>query len=253
MADIRIGLLGPLTIDGTPGAALIPTQKERAMFAALARRPGQVVQRATLIEDLWEDTLPKDPAATLRTYAMRLRRNLAPDGPEIRTCPSGYRLSILTSETDVSVFEQSLRAVPALILAREWELISRRMTDADALWRCAVPLTDIPSCPLKDRWSAALEEQRLLAITYRLVADIHLGLCRSVIPELASLAAEHPLDESVAALQMRALYRADRQADAIETYRTIRGRLATHLGVDPSDTLKTLYLQIISHDPGLLE
>jgi DNA-binding SARP family transcriptional activator len=50
---------------------------------------------------------------------------------------------------------------------------------------------------------------------------------------------------------MLALYRAGRQADALEAYRRARHALVEDLGLDPSPALQRLEAQILDHDPAL--
>ena len=50
---------------------------------------------------------------------------------------------------------------------------------------------------------------------------------------------------------MLALYRGDRQADALELYRQGRHRLVEELGLEPSGSLRQLHEQILTQDPAL--
>ena len=82
------------------------------------------------------------------------------------------------------------------------------------------------------RWSrwrreaARLEELRLAAVEGRIEADIELGLHAEVIGELEGLVGEYPLRERLWRLLVLALYRAERQADALAAYRRARDLLA---------------------------
>lgn len=69
--------------------------------------------------------------------------------------------------------------------------------------------------------------------------------------ELHRLAAEHPLHERLAGLSALALYRAGRQADALETLRRLRTALADELGVDPKPETADLELRLLRQDPAL--
>jgi hypothetical protein len=50
---------------------------------------------------------------------------------------------------------------------------------------------------------------------------------------------------------MLALYRADRQADALEAYQQARHDLIDELGIEPSESLQRLQQAILRHDPAL--
>lgn len=69
--------------------------------------------------------------------------------------------------------------------------------------------------------------------------------------ELAALVAGHPLRERLRAVQMRALYLAGRQSEALASYEDLRARLAEELGVDPAPALTTLHRAVLRQDPGL--
>ena len=57
-----------------------------------------------------------------------------------------------------------------------------------------------------------------------------------VIAELEALIAEQPYRERLRAQLMVALYRADRQADALEAFRAARETLLDELGLEPGRT-----------------
>jgi DNA-binding SARP family transcriptional activator len=58
----------------------------------------------------------------------------------------------------------------------------------------------------------------LLALERRIAADLALGRHSELVPELEALVAEHPLREGLRAQLMLALYRADRQAEALDPF-----------------------------------
>ena len=54
-----------------------------------------------------------------------------------------------------------------------------------------------------------------------------------VIECVAFLVARYPLRERLRAAHMRALYRAGRQSEALDSYRELRHRLSDELGLEP--------------------
>src|SRR5687768_1872933 len=50
---------------------------------------------------------------------------------------------------------------------------------------------------------------------------------------------------------MTALYRSQRQAEALRVYGQLRSRLGSELGIDPSEPLRNLEEQIVMGDPRL--
>jgi len=63
--------------------------------------------------------------------------------------------------------------------------------------------------------------------------------------------AAYPFRERFRALQMVALYRCGRQAEALAGFPQLRVRLASELGVDPSPQLSLLYQAILRADSAL--
>ena len=50
---------------------------------------------------------------------------------------------------------------------------------------------------------------------------------------------------------MLALYRSERQSEALEAYRQARGALVEQIGVEPGAELQRLQEAILAHDPAL--
>ena len=73
----------------------------------------------------------------------------------------------------------------------------------------------------------------------------------SLIGELEALVARHPLRERLRGQLMLALYRSDRQAEALHVYQEVRLALAEELGLEPSQGLQRLERQILEQDPEL--
>jgi predicted ATPase len=72
------------------------------------------------------------------------------------------------------------------------------------------------------------------------------------VPELEALVAEHPLRERLHAALMLALYRAGRQADALDAYLAARRTLVDELGVEPGPVLRDLHAAILRQDGSLV-
>jgi DNA-binding SARP family transcriptional activator len=79
-----------------------------------------------------------------------------------------------------------------------------------------------------------------------------LGRHREIISSLYSLVAEHPLREAFRRQLMVALYRSERQADALEVYRQTRKVLNDELGLEPGQALRTVQEAILNRDEKLI-
>ena len=98
---------------------------------------------------------------------------------------------------------------------------------------------------------ARLEEQRLVALEEQAEVRLALGEHSLLAGELGELVADHPLRERLRAAHMLALYRASRQAEAVNSYGELRGRLADDLGLDPGPGVAALFQAILEQAPGL--
>jgi hypothetical protein len=96
-----------------------------------------------------------------------------------------------------------------------------------------------------------LDETRLVALEERIEADLALGRDAVLVGELRELVAEHPLRERFRGQLMLALYRAGRQAEALDAFRDARRALVEELGLEPGPELRALERAILAHDPGL--
>ena len=72
-----------------------------------------------------------------------------------------------------------------------------------------------------------------------------------LVGELEALVSEDPLREERWRLLVLALYRSQRQADALSALRRARTTLAEELGVDPGPVLRSLEAQVLSQAPEL--
>ncbi|MGH2796976.1 MAG: AAA family ATPase, partial [Thermoleophilaceae bacterium] len=68
---------------------------------------------------------------------------------------------------------------------------------------------------------------------------------------LETLIAEHPYRERLRAQLMLALYRCDRQADALQAYQDARRQLVEELGIEPGERLRELERLILAQDQAL--
>ena len=243
-------ILGPLRVVGPEGPIELTAAKQRALLATLllAHRE-QVVSPTRLIDVLWGEDPPATAAKALQVHVSRLRHALGPGDP-IVTHASGYAVALEPGQLDLERFE-TLAA-----RARE-ERAAGRLPEASGLLREALglfrgaPLADAPlhgpAALEPDRLSA----MRLAALEERIELDVEIGGGALLVDEIESLAAEHPYREGLHAQLMLALYRAGRQADALEAYRRVRHSLVEELGLEPGRELQRLESAILAQDSAL--
>ena len=172
----------------------------------------------------------------VQLYVSQLRKLLAQDGgSEILTRGRGYELRVDPELVDAVRFER---------------LVAEQAAHAAlALWR-GPPLADLDE-PFTDAEVRRLEELHLAALELAIEADLEAGRHTESIGRLDALVAEHPLSERLHALRMLALYRAGRQAEALEGFRSARAVLIDEIGVEPGPELRRLQEAILRQDPAL--
>lgn len=249
--EFAFGLLGPLEVAEEGRAVPITAAKQRILLASLVLEANRAVPAGWLIDRMWHTASPQDARATLHSYVMRLRRTLrdAAGTDPIATRPDGYLLECPEQAVDLHRFRSMVRQATSRPAAETADT-ARLLGQALALWR-GEPLADVPSEVLHRDIVPALREERLAAMELRIELDLRLGRHAELIAELGELTSRHPLRERLWAHRMLALYRCERQAEALDCYRRVAMLLADELGVDPGTELRALHEAMLHNDPKL--
>ncbi|MER6825133.1 BTAD domain-containing putative transcriptional regulator [Streptosporangium sp. NPDC000563] len=249
---MKFGVLGPLavwTADGRPVA--VPGLKVRALLADLLVHEGRPVPADRLVDDLWGEDPPGNPAGALSAKVSQLRRVLEDAEPGARKLvvspPPGYVLRIDADAVDAWRF---LSLTAEATRTDDPRARAALLADALALWR-GPALADFTDEPFTQPVIARLHEQRLTAHEDHAEARLALGEHTGLAAELGDLLTRHPLRERLRAAHMRALYRSGRQTEALHSYEELRAHLADELGLDPSAELIALHRAILARDPAL--
>src|SRR5207248_4180864 len=204
-----------------------------------------------LIDELWGESPPPTAKKAVNVYVSQLRKALTRNGRDpIATEDGGHRISVGADELDVLHLRRLLASARESVSKGELEHAAERFREALALWRGPT----LAGLQLESRGGdevAQLDELRLAALMDRIDCDLALGRHEQVLGELNLLVREHPLRERLRAQQMLALYRADRQADALDVYAEARQTLVDDLGIEPCEALQRLQQAILRHDPSL--
>jgi DNA-binding SARP family transcriptional activator len=238
-------LLGPLEVRDGGRVVALSRKKHRGLLALLLLRAGELVSADALIEELWGARPPKTAREALHNYVSHLRKEL---GAElIETREPGYVLHVEPDQLDLLRFERLVAE------ARDADSAADRAAKlrmAVGLWR-GPALADLAYEPFAAAESQRLEELRLVAREDLVDAELELGRAGDLVLELEELVAEHPFRERLRSQLMLALYRAGRQADALQAYRDARDALVGELGLEPGSQLRELERAILGQDPGL--
>jgi DNA-binding SARP family transcriptional activator len=238
----EIRLLGPLEVLADDGEPLpLGGQKQRAVLAALALRPGEVVSSEFLVNALWGEQPPRTATTSLQNSISALRKLL---GPELLlTRPPGYVLAVPREEVDVGRFERLVATARGLPPAER----GQTLREALDLWR-GDPLADLVFEPFAAAEVLRLEELRLVALEDWIDAELACERAADLVPQLESLVSSHPLRERLRGQLMLALYHSGRQADALAAYQTARRALIDELGIEPSPQLQELQARILRQE-----
>jgi predicted ATPase/DNA-binding SARP family transcriptional activator len=246
---VEVKLFGEFEV--VRGGVAIPVRgaKQRALLALLALNRGNPVSADRLIDKLWGDGQTAKPANALQAQIVQLRRTLG--ASTIVTSESGYALDISAADLDAARFEDLV--AEGRRLSSEGQVARASAVLGDALrLRRGEPLSEFAYAGFADAERAHLNELALVAIEYRVEADLNLGHHNELVGELEALCRDHPLRERLWELLMLALYRAGRQAEALRAYSEIRDRLVDELGIDPGSSLRELETRVLEHDPSLV-
>ena len=245
--DFRI--LGPLEVRDDIGAVALGGVKPRAVLAVLLLHADESVSAERLAHALWGEDAPAGAAKTVQVYVSRLRKALGDPGI-VATTPAGYRLRLSEDELDATRFGRLVDDGRRALGAGRPEYAASLLRDALEMWR-GPPLADLAFEPFAAPEITRLEEQRQSALESRVDADLAAGRHTALVGELQRLAALYPTRERLAGQLILALYRCERQADALEAYRDARERLVEEAGVEPGPELRRLHDAVLRQDPSL--
>ncbi len=250
-------ILGPLEVSESGRRIEVGGRKQRALLASLLLHANEVVSPDRLIDELWGETPPPTAGRTLQAHVSRLRKSLNGDedaaahlrGP-LETRGPGYVLTVEPGQLDADRFQRLLEDARRALARGEPGAAAETAEEALGLWR-GPALADFAYESFAQAEIARLDELRLAAEEERIEAGLDLGRHRELVGELEPLIAAHPLRERLRGQLMLALYRSDRQAEALQAYQQGRLALAEELGLEPSQSLQRLERQILEQDPAL--
>jgi DNA-binding SARP family transcriptional activator len=248
-AAVEFALLGPLVVHHGGHAVALAGAKERGVLAFLLLRANEVVPAERLIDALWPDDPPSTARNSLQVRISHLRKVLGAD--RIETVRNGYKLIVSRRELDLLRFR---RLVSDARQARDDGDVlgaAERLADGLALWRGGV-LPEFSSNPEFRTEIGSVEDERLRAFEAWADAELDLGRAGELVPELEAAVAANPLRERLMGQLMLALYRAGRQAEALELYSGARRRLVDELGLEPGPMLADLHQRILAQDAELI-
>jgi DNA-binding SARP family transcriptional activator/ABC-type branched-subunit amino acid transport system substrate-binding protein/streptogramin lyase len=240
-------LLGALEVLENGQRIPIEAPRQRALLALLLLHRGEPAATERLVEELWGEDAPASAVKTVQVYVAQLRKVLGAN--VLVTHGHGYALALDPHEFDVDRFERLAAEGRRLLDDGNAKGAAERLREALALWR-GRPLADFTYAEFAQSEITRLEDERLAALETRVEAELALGCQEQLVPELQALVRDNPLRERLQGHLMLSLYRAGRQAEALEAYRKARRQL-DELGIEPSRELRELEQAVLRQDPAL--
>lgn len=224
--------------------------RHRAVLARLVVARGRVVPVDVIVDDLWVDP-PSGATSAIRTFVSALRRALEPDRAPRK------KPKVIVTEGPGYAFHAARRGRRLGI--RKTGARSRRF-DAGAITRTApnraatverAGLRGVRRRALGPNGAIALGGTASDCVERLASAQLDLGRAAEAIPALDAHVTEHPWREDGWRLLALALYRSDRQGDALAVLRRARKLLAEELGIDPGPRLNDLESDILRRETHL--
>ncbi|MFF7602615.1 AfsR/SARP family transcriptional regulator [Streptomyces mirabilis] len=204
---------------------------------------------------MWAEEPPDSGRKILAPYVYELRKALdgkgaGPEHSVIRTGMDSYLFVADGLHLDVADLAELADAAQHAKASGDPATALDRYTEALDLFR-GEPLAGLPG-PFAQVERERLAERRRTLQRERLECLVLLGRSADALDELARLSVSAPLNESVLALRMRALYGSGRQAEALNAYQDMRERLSDELGIDPGEELRQTYDAVLHQDDARL-
>ncbi|WP_146166808.1 AfsR/SARP family transcriptional regulator [Streptosporangium nondiastaticum] len=256
---LRFAVLGPVRAwcDGVP--VELGQSRSHEVLAVLLAAAGRTVALPLLVEGVWDEgERPSRAEHSVRTHVWRLRRALARHTAEplLVTVGNGYALRVPAPAVDTWTFEGALTRAREIRASGGTAGQARDiLAGALALWT-GEPLAGLHGPHARALRARCTQLHRSL-LEARLELDAELGDRPHLVAEAGALVMEHPSSQRLRAVQMLALYRSGRQAEALGVYEDTRRHLATELAhlppVEraPCAGLTALHQRILRSDPTL--
>ena len=244
---LRLQILGPLRV-WRDGVEVDPGPQQQAyLLALLLANAGRALSTSELVGLMWPDDVPASAANLVQKHVGALRRLLEPalpsreTGSYLRRRGTSYVFDAADGTVDAITFRTLVERARA---AQRGEDALDRYVEALALWRGPAGAGFSPG-PAAMPVFAGLNDQFLEACSAATELAVPLGRANQVLSALRLGVSMAPLHEGVQASLITVLGAIGQQAEALSTFRAVRGRLVAELGIDPGPTLRTAHQQVL--------
>ncbi|MEU0186676.1 BTAD domain-containing putative transcriptional regulator [Streptomyces sp. NPDC006207] len=238
----------------------ITAPRLRGLLALLASELRSGCSTSRLVDGLWQDELPANPANALRILVSRAR-SLLGAGVVVST-PTGYRLALTEEQVDASAAVRCAEASARHTRAGDHAAALASAEEGLAFWDSAPDPDAAPVDPVEELRAERAPLYDSL-VRSRALALARLGRRAEALAPLTEVFARTPRDEEVLAELLRAEADTAGPSAALTRYDTYRRELRDGLGSDPGPGLKAVHQQLLQveaptvrygvpHDPNPL-
>ncbi|NND02736.1 MAG: hypothetical protein HKN91_08115 [Acidimicrobiia bacterium] len=252
---MRFEVLGPVRVLRDGNVLPLTSGRQQALLANLLIERAGHVSADQIIQAVWGDDLPANPANTLQHAVAQVRKLLEPtrtrrDRPKVLISEGGgYRLAVEGNEYDVIEFEEAVEAGRALLEGGRAKAAAARLEAALDLWR-GPAFTGFEHAEFAVEEVHRLSELRVHARELLLDARCVTHGAATVIGELESLVAEYPHREGLWTRLAQALYQEGRHSEALRVLQSAERGLGQH-GIEPSADMRELGERVLADAPAL--
>ncbi|WP_405573421.1 ATP-binding protein [Streptomyces phaeochromogenes] len=238
----------------------ITAPRLRGLLALLAGELRSGCSTARLVDGLWQDELPANPANALRILVSRARSQLGAD--VIVSTPSGYRLTLREEQVDSSAVVRCAEASAQYTRAGDHAAALASAEEGLAFWDAAPDADAAPGDPVAELQAERAPHYDSL-VRARALALARLGQQAKAMAPLTEVFAGAPRDEEVLAELLHAEAATAGPSAALARYDAYRRELRDDLGTDPGAELKAVHQELLQgetpvarygvlHDPNPL-
>lgn len=240
----------------TAGTAFQPLEGRLGLLlSVLLAHVNRQVSADFLVDAVWDGTRSSNPRGSLQVAVNRLRNVVEPDRTgqwqDLISVGNGYSLAVDDGRYDVHAFEDDLRSARAARASGDVARARTRLEHALGRWH-GHAFGEYSDAPAVKGEAERLDELRKAAEDDLVDAVLDLGEHHGSVPMIGQHVEAEPLRERRWAQLMLALFRSNRQAEALRTYRRLRHTLNEQLGIEPSGDLQALEEAILLQDDSLL-
>ncbi|MFE7896006.1 ATP-binding protein [Streptomyces sp. NPDC057424] len=220
----------------------ITAPRLRGLLALLAGELRSGCSTARLVDGLWQDQLPANPANALRILVSRARSQLGAD--VVVSTPAGYRLALSEEQVDSSAVVRCAEASARHARAGDHAAALAGAEEGLAFWDAPPDADAVPGDPVAELRAERAPLHDSL-VRSRALALARLGRRAEAVAPLTEVFSGAPRDEEVLAELLRAEAATAGPSAALARYEVYRRELRDDLGTDPGAGLKAVHQELL--------